>query len=470
MWLLPISLIVFSFSLKSSSANKPSLSLNWDFRRRLDEADNEGPITDVRHRDKGIINKYQSENKQRSNPNANYINLSTTATGRVKQNLSQQNFRTSDSSRTDDAKDARAHKLHIITNGRESGAVCLDGSPPGFYFRRGSGSGKSKWIVYFQGGEWCYRIEGCYERSDTALGSSKLFCKTILLEGLLSNQAKFNPNFYNWNSIFVAYCDGGSFTGNRDKPLKYKDKLLYFRGHRILDALLDELLRRGLDIASDVIVGGRSAGALAAIIHADYIGSRLRRTTNASFRVLPDAGFILDERALNGSAMARLMFQQMYSLHNASNCLSRACLRAQGSHDKWRCYFPQYSIPFVNSAMFLVNPLYDIWQLYYFSEMLCVFNVKKCNSTEMHFIMEFRTKTLHALKNVLSSKTASLFANACLSHTQCVMNDYWTHIAIDNITLEQAFFNWYRGRDQKKFMIDCSPFSGNPTCPKYYHF
>ena len=278
------------------------------------------------------------------------------------------------------------------------------------------------------------------------------------------------PIFYNWNSVFVAYCDGGSFTGNRDKPLKFKDRLLYFRGHRILDVLLDELLRKGLDSASDIIVGGRSAGALTAIIHADYIGSRLRRATNASFRVLSDAGFVLDERALNGSAMAQSMFQQLYSLHNASKSLNRACLRAQGSDQKWRCFFPQYSIPFVTSTMFLVSPLYDMWQLFYFSRMPCVFNVKSCNSTEIRFVMEFRNMTLRALKNVLASKTTSLFANACLSHTQCVMNDYWTQIAIKNITLRQAFFNWYRGSDQNKFLIDPSPYSGNPTCPKNYHW
>ena len=471
---LPITLILFLFTYKSSSAIESSLSTNWDFQQ-LKEADIEGLITDVRY--KNIIDKYQIKTGHRGYPDVKDIKLLRVVKDRVKQNLLQQNFHTNVSQGTefpvrflDDAEDERTHKLHIIAKGPESGAVCFDGTPPGFYFRSGNGSGKSKWIIYFQGGGWCYRIERCYRRSVTALGSSKFFRKTILLEGLLSNQAKYNPDFYNWNSVFVAYCDGGSFTGNRDKPLKFKDRLLYFRGHRILDVLLDELLRKGLDSASDIIVGGRSAGALTAIIHADYIGSRLRRATNASFRVLSDAGFVLDERALNGSAMAQSMFQQLYSLHNASKSLNRACLRAQGSDQKWRCFFPQYSIPFVTSTMFLVSPLYDLWQLFYFSRMPCVFNVKSCNSTEIRFVMEFRNMTLRALKNVLASKTTSLFANACLSHTQCVMNDYWTQIAIKNITLKQAFFNWYRGSDQNKFLIDPSPYLGNPTCPKNYHW
>ena len=51
------------------------------------------------------------------------------------------------------------------------------------------------------------------------------------VEGLLSNEAKFNPDFFNWTSVFFPYCDGASFSGNRAKPLKFKKKLLYFRGH-----------------------------------------------------------------------------------------------------------------------------------------------------------------------------------------------------------------------------------------------
>ena len=50
MWCLPITLILFSFTHKSTSATEPSLSVNWDFRR-LEEADIVGLITAVRYKD-----------------------------------------------------------------------------------------------------------------------------------------------------------------------------------------------------------------------------------------------------------------------------------------------------------------------------------------------------------------------------------------------------------------------------------
>jgi len=287
----------------------------------------------------------------------------------------------------------------------------------------------------------------------------------LRLEGLLSNKVKYNPDFYNWTKVFVPYCDGASFTGNREKPLKVKKKLLYFRGRRILDALSDELLRRSIDKASEIILSGRSAGALTAIIHADYIRSSFHRAANASFRVLADAGFFVDAPSLNGTEIIRSAFQQLYTLHNAS--LNQACLGAQERKQEWRCLFPQYSVPFVNSPIFLVNSLYDLWQIAYLSNVPCVLNVKTCNLRETSQIMKFRKKTLHALRSVFESKKTAVFADACLVHTQCVMNALWTRIQVQNVTISQAFTEWYRGDEQERFRID-GHYPCNLTCPKHY--
>lgn len=365
----------------------------------------------------------------------------------------------------DDKSTEEDYELNLLPNTSESGAVCLDGSPPGYYFHNGSGTGKSKFIIFFQGGAWCHDPNTCYQRSSSALGSSACFRRHLRLEGLLSSQKKYNPDFYYWTKVFVPYCDGASFTGNREKPLKVKNKLLYFRGRRILDALLDELLRRGIDKASEIILSGRSAGALSAMIHADYIRTRFHRAANASFRVLADAGFFVDAPSLNGTKIIRSTFQQLYTLHNCT--LNQACFGAQKRKQEWRCLFPQYFIPFVNSPLFLVNSLYDLWQIAYLSNIPCVLNVKTCNSTELSQILKFRNKTLHAMRPVFDSKKSAVFADACLVHTQCVMNALWTHIQVQNVTISQAFTTWYRGDKQDRFRID-NHYPCNLTCPKHY--
>ncbi|KAJ8527691.1 hypothetical protein K7X08_015142 [Anisodus acutangulus] len=36
----------------------------------------------------------------------------------------------------------------------------------------------------------------------------------IPFQGIHSKNQTANPDFYNWNKVIIAYCDGGSFTGD----------------------------------------------------------------------------------------------------------------------------------------------------------------------------------------------------------------------------------------------------------------
>ena len=58
----------------------------------------------------------------------------------------------------------------------EYGAKCLDGSPPGYYFRPASTpAGKNKWKIHFRGGGWAFTAAEAYGRTMTNAGSSKYF-------------------------------------------------------------------------------------------------------------------------------------------------------------------------------------------------------------------------------------------------------------------------------------------------------
>ncbi|XP_022792436.1 pectin acetylesterase 7-like [Stylophora pistillata] len=358
----------------------------------------------------------------------------------------------------------RPYELHLLTNASNKGAVCLDGSPPGIYFRNGTGSDRSKWIVFFQGGAWCHDAETCSERSSTALGSSKCYRRYLSdVQGLLSSQTRNNPDFYKWTGVYVPYCDGSSFTGNRDKPFRFKDKLLYFRGRRILDAVLRELHRWDIDKATEIILTGSSAGAVSAIIHADYIRRRLRRETKASFRVLADAGVFLDEPSLNGTETMRSIFRQTYKLHNSSSGLNQDCIRTQKRKQKWRCFFAQYSLPYVRSRLFVVNALYDSWQLAIVSGVPCVFDIKNCNSEEYSYIMNFGKKTKLALRSIFDSKSKGVLADSCFIHNQCTQNQPWMNIQVRHVTINKAFLSWYRGNLENRCRVD-GYYPWNPTC------
>ena len=103
----------------------------------------------------------------------------------------------------------------LLLNFDAQGAVCLDGSPPGYYIGNGSGSGVNKWIVHQGGGRWCNTTDDCFSRSKTALGSSTLWPRSLSLNGIFSDEESVNGEFYNWNVVYLGYCDGGSFSGYR---------------------------------------------------------------------------------------------------------------------------------------------------------------------------------------------------------------------------------------------------------------
>ena len=54
----------------------------------------------------------------------------------------------------------------------------------------------------------------CYHRSMTWLGSSKSWPSSVAIGGFLSDNSTVNPDFYNWNIVYLMYCDGASFAGS----------------------------------------------------------------------------------------------------------------------------------------------------------------------------------------------------------------------------------------------------------------
>ena len=58
---------------------------------------------------------------------------------------------------------------------------------------------------------------------------------------------------YMGSFAYVHYCDGASFTGDASKPVRIGDDLVYYRGKRIRDAVVDYLLHNaGMDAAQEV--------------------------------------------------------------------------------------------------------------------------------------------------------------------------------------------------------------------------
>ena len=133
------------------------------------------------------------------------------------------------------------------------------------------GADAKNFKIHFKGGGWCFDDKSCLGRSKQWLGSSKQWGPVPAgtagdptknpsegVQGLLNNNAS-NP-FGRWTAIFVEYCDGTSYTSDRAEPVSVGGERIYYRGWRILNALIDDWLKQGMDEAGAVILSGTSAG------------------------------------------------------------------------------------------------------------------------------------------------------------------------------------------------------------------
>ena len=155
------------------------------------------------------------------------------------------------------------------------GAFCLDGGAPGFYFKAADPSKSSdtaastSWVLYFKGGGWCYNEKDCKSRAAGSLGNSSHFPAKYTVGGILDENPTASPVLAGYNHVVLWYCDGASFSGDAEQPADVDGTKIYFRGRRVLDAILDVLLDSsgpyGLNHATQVLLSGGSAGGVTSV-------------------------------------------------------------------------------------------------------------------------------------------------------------------------------------------------------------
>lgn len=269
------------------------------------------------------------------------------------------------------AKNLQASPLVLLKEAAEqSGAKCLDGSAPGYYYRQGSGDGAKKWYIHHEGGGWCTDLDDCLGRSKTSLGSSASFPATANLGGgYFSEDPSVNPMMYNWNSVYLKYCDGGSFSGLNTSTTLHGGVELHFRGKAVLNAMQQDLLAKGLSESTDVVISGCSAGGLATFLHVDNWAS-LVEPHGAKVVALPDSGFFLDYQGLPGNTHAsdceghyHTGMKWVFEYMNSTSGVNEKCVAAhKGTSDTWKCIFAEHTAPHITTPTFPLQSEYDSWQ------------------------------------------------------------------------------------------------------------
>ncbi|XP_077240746.1 pectin acetylesterase 12-like [Tasmannia lanceolata] len=349
--------------------------------------------------------------------------------------------------------------LTLIQWATTEGAVCMDGTPPGYHLDRGYGSGANSWLIQLEGGGWCNDINSCVYRKKTRRGSSNYMEKQIPFTGILSNKPEQNPDFFNWNRVKFRYCDGASFSGEGQNEAAQ----LFFRGQRIWSAGMEDLMSKGMRYANQALLSGCSAGGLASILHCDEFRELFPMSTKV--KCLSDAGLFLDALDVSGGRTLRTMYSGVVSLQGVQKNLPPTCT----SHmDPTSCFFPQNLVANIKTPLFILNAAYDSWQIqvslaprsadphgYWHA---CTLNHADCTEAQIQFLQGFRNQMLNAVKGFSMSKENGLFINSCFAHCQTERQDTWfsdNSPLIENKGIAQSVGNWYFDRSEEK-LIDCA--------------
>ena len=219
-----------------------------------------------------------------------------------------------------------------------SGATCNDGSPIGYYFSPAPSGSNNTWIVYLEGGGWCYDAASCAARP-SSLTSSKAWEPTASYNGLLS---PLEPRLADSNRVFLRYCSSDGWLGSSAAPVFPGFRMM---GRSYVGAVLADLAKsRGLGAAAatTLLLTGCSAGARGALFNAEFFFQRaaaLLPNTALQPAVLMDSHFWMDMVPLSPKATPfRTQVQDVFALVGAGapGYLNAACTAAFPG-EEWKC-------------------------------------------------------------------------------------------------------------------------------------
>ena len=178
----------------------------------------------------------------------------------------------------------KSRELAIRIELEGDGAVCNDGTPAVFYYRPGIAEYADDWIIHLNGGGGCTTIDECNRRFVTMpeFMSSSTYPDTAPLYGILSANPSMNPDFYQFNHVYVEYCSSDQWRGTQSASEETGE--WHFEGHIIVQSLFETLLDgsltngHSLSTAENVLFSGSSAGANGVQHHLNFVKAMLPET------------------------------------------------------------------------------------------------------------------------------------------------------------------------------------------------
>ncbi|MEW5985059.1 MAG: pectin acetylesterase-family hydrolase [Chloroflexota bacterium] len=308
-------------------------------------------------------------------------------------------------------------------------AVCNDGSPAQYYLRQGQ---NNNWLVFLEGGGACFQDADCREREREQynLTSSEQWDPSVSLDGLFSIDPERNPDFWNWNQIYVKYCSSDGWSGNRQSPDGRQ-----FRGQAILEAVLTDLQNHhgnfgaGQGTDSTLILAGCSAGGEGVLNNLDAVAARFTNNFD-DIRGINDAGWAVDVQPSYSPQSPSFYDLLGQGFDYWQGHVDADCLGALG--DPAQCYFGATAYPFITTPLFVQMHQRD-------REQISTFHAGTERNAD-----DFAGRVRASLENVTAA-----FSPAATNHCVTFNDKFWgaQGAEVDGYSMQEALSNWLHDRE-----------------------
>lgn len=283
-------------------------------------------------------------------------------------------------------------------------ARCMDESIASYYIRYARNN-HSRWLIYFDGGWFCYSDESCQFRRQYAPNflTSNSFNEKIFTTGIFSSMKQFNI-------IYAPYCSSDLWSGSSNQS--------HSHGYEIFQAIFHH--QNYFPNAKQIVFTGFSAGGLGLLLNLPDLVPRFSPKSN--LRVLLDSAWFID-CSDNPNGISKIQQGMIYW----NTQLSRSCRLT----DRYKCLLGSEAIRLFPSSVkiFVLQSLFDWTQL----------QLDPMNMNSYDFSLKLRDNLRQ------SSDRISIFAPSCPLHG-FLFRSNWSKFHIEQRTLVSALNLWLKSK------------------------
>lgn len=305
-------------------------------------------------------------------------------------------------------------------------ARCMDDSIASYYIRLANNN-NSNWLIYFDGGWFCYSKESCNLR--------RLYSPNLITSNNINEKQSFIGIFSSlkqYNIIYVPYCSSDLWSGSSNKT--------HSHGSDIFHAIFDDLkFDKNFQKAKQIIFTGFSAGGLGLLLNLPNLLKTF--SPKIDLRVIIDSGWFIDyPGSING--ISKINEAMIYwNTRIPSSCQLKP---------QYKCFLGSEAVQLFPShvSILVIQSLFDQTQLH----------LDKLNIHSN----DFSLKLIENLRQ--SSNRISIFAPACSMHG-FLFRSLWSQFDIEQRTLASVLNVWLKRKKRTHVQLIDHHFDSS-FCPQ----